>query len=200
MSKASFPFTSSTKSRAHRLPIHWPRHLQYLTSSHYHSSVPPAIVTQILGSSSQANKDLLSNSNRRPKVVIQAISSDSHPAKGQFGLFAAQKIPPNSHIVNYIGEIHVDDRPDSDYDLCLLRLPDGDSVGIDASTMGNEARFVNDYRGISNKANAAFVNDRTASGELKMSIWSSNGEIEKGQEILVSYGKSWWRSRSVEHG
>jgi len=66
--------------------------------------------------------------------------------------------------------------------------------------MGNEARFVNDYRGISGKANAVFLDGRTSFGELKMSIWSSSGEIKKGEEILVSYGKSWWQSRSEKHG
>jgi len=62
--------------------------------------------------------------------------------------------------------------------------------------MGNEARFINDYRGISSKANAIFRDGRTPTGELTMSIWSANEGIRKGEEILVSYGKSWWRSRA----
>jgi SET domain-containing protein len=62
--------------------------------------------------------------------------------------------------------------------------------------MGNEARFVNDYRGISKKPNAIFVDERNQSGELKMHIRSAAEEIKKGDEILVSYGKSWWRTRS----
>jgi len=68
--------------------------------------------------------------------------------------------------------------------------------------MGNQARFINDYRGIANKPNAIFLDGRTSSDELIMSIWSSNQEIKKGDEILVSYGKSWWRSRSASesHG
>ena len=61
--------------------------------------------------------------------------------------------------------------------------------------MGNEARFINDYRGISSKPNSIFLDGWTLTGELKMSIWSTNEEIRKGDEILVSYGKSWWRSR-----
>lgn len=69
------------------------------------------------------------------------------------------------------------------------------SVGIDASTMGNQARFVNDYRGIARQPNAVFLDGQTSSGELCMSVWSSNREIKKGEEILVSYGKSWWQNR-----
>ena len=43
---------------------------------------------------------------------------------------------------------------------------------------------------------ALFEEDRSADGELRMSIWSGNASICKGEEILVSYGKSWWRERS----
>jgi hypothetical protein len=66
--------------------------------------------------------------------------------------------------------------------------------------MGNEARFINDYRGISSKANSIFLDGRTQTGELRMSIWSTREEIRKGDEILVSYGKSWWRSRTEIKG
>jgi len=95
-----------------------------------------------------------------------------------------------------LGEIHCDDRPSSDYDLSLYRCQNGVSVGIDASMMGNEARFINDYRGIRTRPNAIFVERRTTKGELRMSIWSSAEGIKKGEEIVVSYGKAWWRARS----
>ena len=94
------------------------------------------------------------------------------------------------------GEVHCDDRPNSDYDLSLCRLPGSVNVGVDASVMGNHARFVNDFRGIAIKPNALFVDTKTASGEIRISIWSSNREIKKGEEILVSYGKTWWRFRA----
>ncbi|KAF4622872.1 hypothetical protein D9613_001658 [Agrocybe pediades] len=178
-----------------KLPTNWPRYLRYLISSVYHSSVSAEALNNIRGTPSSKTSSSSAETLRRPKTAIRVITTDSHPAKGQYGLFAAQKIAPKTHIVDYIGEIHCDDRPESDYDLSLCRLPDGTSVGIDASTMGNEARFVNDYRGVSSKPNAVFVNERGPSGELKMSIWTSNAEIRKGEEILVSYGKSWWQSR-----
>ena len=135
---------------------------------------------------------------------------------GQFGLFAAKKIPPRTHLLDYLGEIHCDDRPSSDYDLSLYRTPDGSvSVGVDASGMGNEGRFVNDYRGIRAKPNAQFEERRADNGELRMSIWVGSEAVKKGEEILVSewvqlnalfltvigvapqvsYGKSWWSHR-----
>ena len=106
---------------------------------------------------------------------------------GQFGLFAAKKIPPRTHLLDYLGEIHCDDRPSSDYDLSLYRTPDGSvSVGVDASGMGNEGRFVNDYRGIRVKPNAQFEERRADNGELRMSIWVGSEAVKKGEEILVS--------------
>lgn len=98
-----------------------------------------------------------------------------------------------------IGEIHCDDRPESDYDLSLHRFPDGISVGVDASRAGNEARFTNDYRGVRNKPNAIFTDYRTPAGEMRMCI-QSREEIKKGEEILVSYGKSWWSHRTSTEG
>lgn len=151
---------------------------------------------RLLVESGSRNKDQ-ADRKRHSLVVIRLITSASHPAHGQRGLFAARKIPPRTHILDYIGEIHCDDR-DSDYDLSLYRAPDGVNVGIDAQSMGNEARFINDFRGVSNKSNAQFEDMKSPFGELRMSVWSGNEVIRKGQEILVSYGKSWWRARSSD--
>jgi hypothetical protein len=96
----------------------------------------------------------------------------------------------------YLGEVHIDERPHSNYDLSLHRTQEGLSVGVDASCVGNEARFINDYRGIRDLPNAAFEDDRDQNGELRMSIWSGKLPLRKGEEIVVSYGKSWWRERS----
>ena len=133
---------------------------------------------------------------------------------GQFGLFAARKIPPGTYLLDYLGEVHCDDRPSSDYDLSLYRTSDGlISVGVDASAAGNEGRFVNDFRGIRVRPNAQFEERRTEIGELRMSIWTGSEAIKKGEEILVSikrehafvhridiefqvsYGKAWWNHR-----
>ena len=31
-----------------------------------------------------------------------------------------------------------------------------------------------------------------------MSVWTNADTIKKGDEISVSYGKSWWRAREAE--
>lgn len=136
---------------------------------------------------------------------------------GQSGLFAAKKIPPRTYLLDYLGEVHCDNRQSSDYDLSLYRTPDGlVSVGVDASAMGNEGRFVNDYRGIRTRPNAQFEERRADNGELRMTVWTGSEAIRKGEEILVStgvnsntlsltvlhpqvsYGKSWWSHRRLQ--
>jgi hypothetical protein len=62
--------------------------------------------------------------------------------------------------------------------------------------MGNAGRFVNDFRGIGTASNAEFKLGRGEGGELRMEIWALKGKgVGKGEEVLVSYGKSWWGAR-----
>ncbi|KAI9151665.1 Nucleoporin NUP145 [Paramyrothecium foliicola] len=143
-----------------------------------------------------------------PNVRIQKIQDPGHPAHGQHGLFAAQHLRPGTLIVAYLGRVHggsaAGTAPDSDYDLWLDR---GADVAVDAAREGNEARFVNDYRGVRDRANAEFANvwcERW--GELCVGIWvlgqgkkdKSPGGIRKGDEILVSYGKGFWDERKAD--
>lgn len=100
-----------------------------------------------------------------------------------------------------------DPHADSDYDLSLLRLSASDvrnpfpglhvSIGADAAVAGNAARFVNDYRGVNTAAgpNAEFRLGRGEGSELRMEVWTRR-EVQKGEELLVSYGKGWWGART----
>jgi len=54
---------------------------------------------------------------------------------------------------------------------------------------------VNDYRGVAPRPNAEFdLSLRKDSGAVHMSIWALR-DIGRGEEILVSYGKGFWRAR-----
>jgi SET domain-containing protein len=156
-------------------------------------------------------------------VKITPISTPSHPAYGEAGLFATKDLKPGTFILQYIGEIHAsssdgpaspasksatDPHTNSNYDLSLDREF---GIGIDADKRGNEARFINDYRGIADKPNAEFkeIWDERRK-ERGMGVWvlgegkSGKGKgIRKGEEILVSYGKGFWGARKsgdAEHG
>jgi SET domain-containing protein len=139
-------------------------------------------------------------------VRITPITSPTHPAHGQSGLFAARDLKPGTFILQYLGEIHApaleasDVHANSDYDLSLDREQ---GIGIDANRRGNEARFINDYRGIADRPNAEFkeVWDERRK-ERGMGVWvlgegkSGKGKgLRKGEEILVSYGRGFWGAR-----
>lgn len=71
--------------------------------------------------------------------------------------------------------------------------------------MGNEARFINDYRGVPGveRPNAEFKEIWDGNRkERGMGVWvlpeGKNGKrkgIRKGEEILVSYGRGFWGAR-----
>ncbi|KAG9051074.1 hypothetical protein FS837_012581 [Tulasnella sp. UAMH 9824] len=180
-------------------PSNWPADIIHLNKQRYDPKLPPNVRKRIQSSGSV--KPL----QKSRLVKIQVITDPSHPARGQRGLFASQKIPPSTHILDYLGEVHSDERVESDYDLSLLQLPspllenDAEtfiSIGVDAMRMGNEARFINDYRGTGvAKPNVDF-REREVDGELRMSVWSCAHGLRKGEELLVSYGKSWWKARN----
>jgi SET domain-containing protein len=125
-------------------------------------------------------------------------------------------LKPGTFIIPYLGRVHPGTAeatdPNSDYDLWLDHDAD---LAVDASKQGNEARFVNDYRGVREKPNAEFgtawcerwgqlcvgfwVLDAgkakaKASGKAKVDKARQQG-IKKGEEILVSYGKGFWGER-----
>ncbi|ODN82163.1 hypothetical protein L202_02457 [Cryptococcus amylolentus CBS 6039] len=196
-------------------PPHWPSNVIYLTKPRLSPRFPPALLPLLAPSSSFAPRPAKQLASVQIKVITQA----GHPANGQFGLFAKQKIKENELVLPYLGVIHVtytpedgseslvtDDHSDSDYDLSLLRISASDprnpfpgqhiSIGVDAAHAGNGGRFVNDFRGVKPSGpNAEFRVGKGEAGELRMEIWSLKGGIGKGEELLVSYGKGWWGAR-----
>ena len=70
------------------------------------------------------------------------------------------------------------------------------ACGSSANHFGNEGRFVNDYRNTGRRANVEFRLRRDRRGELRQGIFVAAKEgVTAGDELLISYGKSFWRSR-----
>ncbi|EPQ26334.1 uncharacterized protein PFL1_06911 [Pseudozyma flocculosa PF-1] len=148
-----------------------------------------------------------------PRAVGGEKGTGRHPALGQYGLFALQDIPPHTFVRPYLGVVHVDAESDreSEYDMKVEYLPhDGiGSVAIDATSCGNEARFVNDYRGIMPRPNCRLDNwsspapssssslsSTTTSGaerqQVGMGIYTDSKPVRAGTELTVNYGKGFW--------
>ncbi|KUJ23069.1 SET domain-containing protein [Mollisia scopiformis] len=190
------------------LPKNWPPILPYLRAPSYSKSLTPTYLSA-LRTKPQDIPVIPTNTPRGPcqLVRITPITSPSHPTNGQSGLFATRDLKPATFILQYIGEIHAtpsnsdpDPHAESNYDLSLDREH---GIGIDADKRGNEARFINDYRGVAERPNAEFreVWDERRK-ERGMGVWvlpegkSGKGRgIRRGEEILVSYGRGFWGAR-----
>jgi len=94
--------------------------------------------------------------------------------------------------VDYTGELFPDDsskHTTSEY--CLQYI---ENHAIDASRLGNESRFVNDFRGIAGKPNIQFAYKQGTDPYI-IGYEVMNKPIQKGEELLTTYGKRYWIGR-----
>lgn len=64
----------------------------------------------------------------------------------------------------------------SDYDLNMIRADDGLELAVDAQSMGNEARFTNDYRGVPSQVGAeSGFSDRRLKRQVKHAPTGNEG-------------------------
>ncbi|KAF2631811.1 hypothetical protein BU25DRAFT_333108 [Macroventuria anomochaeta] len=190
------------------MPKEWPEGTTYLRAPSYSKKLTKDKLNTLLLSKAvlSPKEPILQTRGPYANVKIAVISNASHPAHGQHGLYATQHLPPDSFILPYLGFVHDQTELDetSDYDLSLDREL---GIGVDASKMGNEARFMNDYRGISTGPNAEFRDVLVDVGfgivEKRMGVFVlSTGKsgkrakgIGRGEEILINYGKGFWAER-----
>ncbi|KAH8176864.1 SET domain-containing protein [Sarocladium implicatum] len=203
-------------------PKGWPSDVPYLSSPFLDKDVKDQALTALrttpLNDTSIPSLPASSTSLPSSLVRITPITDPSHPAYRQHGLFALRDLKPGTFILPYLGRTHTSQTtdPTSDYDLWLDREAD---LAVDAAKSGNEARFVNDYRGgVREKPNAEFgVGWSEKWGMLCVGFWVVKGNagmvgggkakdkgkwegIKKGEEICVSYGKGFWEKRAEEEG
>lgn len=94
-----FPRSRMSSASAAKAPRHWPAVLQYIDAYHFHVSATPTVRQFVQGTPSGK----AGNHTPRALVAIRLVADTAHPACGQYGLFAARKIRPRSHILDYIG-------------------------------------------------------------------------------------------------
>ncbi|KAJ1622253.1 hypothetical protein T492DRAFT_1063771 [Pavlovales sp. CCMP2436] len=147
------------------------------------------------------------------RVFVQQISDPSHPACGQCGLFAAVTLAFGARVCDYVGQVFLPPPPDAEEvggaevedNAGGTRLPVSDyeldfgeqsELSLDAAHAGNEGRFVNDFRNTGKAPNVEFTLRRDRKGALRQGIVvCAKGGVAAGHELLVSYGKPYWRSR-----
>lgn len=193
-------------------PKGWPHHITYLQRPAYSARLTSEQLQQIQQQPpAQPTLPIIKVPISEPSPVrIVNVTDDKHPAKGQCGLFADAGLNPDTFVLPYLGLVHSNTASDtdsaSDYDLSLDREAE---VSVDATSKGNEARFINDYRGVRDqgpnvefrdiwmdlgggtggKGIGVFVLSAGKSGKRK-------GGVKKGEELLVSYGRGFWQERA----
>ncbi|KAL3811035.1 hypothetical protein ACHAXA_008280 [Cyclostephanos tholiformis] len=138
-------------------------------------------------------------------VYLKRITDPDHPAFGQRGLFCAMdNAPPGTWLLDYVGDVTMAEHQNSSSDY-LCDYGEFGELSCDASAYGNESRFINDFRNTGKYPNVEFNLYRDATnGELRQGVYVklANESREDGfvglrrdEELLVSYGKGYWRSR-----
>ena len=139
------------------------------------------------------------------KVYYQIIRDQDHPAYGEYGLYCAlpNGAPPGTWLLDYIGHISLGEHQDKTSNYVSDFGINGE-LSVDAATYGNESRFLNDYRNTGKYANVEFKLRWDACGELRQGVYVKQRKesrdpnfrgVAKDEELLVSYGRSYWRSR-----
>jgi hypothetical protein len=143
----------------------------------------------------QSNTATITKISRKKMVQVRTISDPTHPAFTQRGLFSTRKVERGSHLLDYIGLVHTEQEsnPDSNYDLRFVKVKD-EWLSIDAAEMGNDARYINDYRGIAQRPNVEF-RDYDYGGKRRMGVFALR-HLDKNEELVVTYGKGFWAARN----
>ena len=206
--------TTDPSSPSSKLPANWASQITYLTQPFYSRLLESTTLHHLRPNPTiKGHHDTSHPAGPCPSVKIKKITDMEHPAFAQCGLFANQNLQPRQWVLDYLGYVHptAETDPDSDYDLSLDRELQG-GVGIDARRMGNEARFINDYRGIPERMKKiggtgkggkpgpnVLFSERVVegTGERRLCIVVGKEKIKKGEELCVSYGKGFWKERGI---
>lgn len=174
----------------------WCADASYVMENAWDTRVPREVVRRFRPSPGACVGD-----GRSACVRPGRIRDPAHPACGEFGLFAAKRLAPGSHACDYRGRVTLAEHESksSAYTLAFVEEP-GLSLTLDAEAVGNEGRFVNDFRGVpgARRANVRFASRVDERGNTHMGVYVLPGvTLAKGDELLLSYGKGYWIARGL---
>lgn len=122
-----------------------------------------------------------------PGVQVRNLSVH-HLLNGQQGLFATRSFATYDLVGEYTGRV-VPEGCGGSYCAALENKPARESLGVDASECGNEARFINCYFNLAPEANLVF---RTAYVDTyPRLLLVCTRPVECGTELLLDYGDAY---------
>jgi SET domain-containing protein len=181
-------------------PQNWPKDFKYSRTSVIRG-IHPNLFTHLLTSSNPKHFNKISSciEERRvhPHLKIKKLVPPHPLAKDnsrvQRGLFASKKIPKNTELGEYVGEMGIDlaevilSRPRQAYTWHVL--VNGIYINICSANIANEITFVNDFRGIQDKPNVK--NHLLIHRGIYYFGYVTIREIQPNEELLIDYGKFW---------
>ena len=179
----------------------WPSSVVFSNNYRWDSSVPQEIKINYCPTHGARNR----TSCFSRKVYFKKITDPNHPAYEEYGLYCAlpNGAPPGTWLLDYVGHITLGEDQDKQSDY-ISDFGEKSELACDANSYGNEARFLNDYRNTGRHPNVEFIFRRDKHGELRQGVYvklKKNSKVEgfdgakQHEELLVSYGKNYWRSR-----
>eukprot|EP00667_Euglena_gracilis_P023987 EG_transcript_27368 len=146
----------------------------------------------------QARPPPYGKATRSALVRPQPIADPGHPAHGQCGLFAQAELQPHTLVLQYCGVVQKEEN-ESKTSHYVLAFANG--LSIDSEQVGNEARFINDFRNTGRQPNVRFDVVRSPRGRpVGMGVFVLSRPVPKGAELLVTYGKGYWQDSPHDGG
>ncbi|KAL7421831.1 hypothetical protein Q5752_003602 [Cryptotrichosporon argae] len=127
-------------------PALWPPSVTYLTRARLSPSFPPALVPLLFDPPAPGARFAPRATAHPAHVVVRRIELAGHPAAGQLGLFARQKIAPKTLVLPYLGIVHASFLPDGEAEGGLDCTGEGDGEGAGtAGGAGADEHAESDY-------------------------------------------------------
>ena len=181
-------------------PKNWPTGFSYSPVSSY-LGISENLFRHLLSSPVPENKHRIAvcieNQNAHPHLEIRKITDAAHPLAGQYGVFAKDKIPNETELGEYVGEIFFGSSYENSRPIkgvhCWRAMFGSFTVNISSERIANELAFINDYRGLQKNPNVRtkWILHRG----FYYFGYETAMDIEPMEELLVDYGKTWEKIR-----
>ena len=173
------------------LPALWPDNVRYSTEYEWSEAVPADVRHKYSAQGVDGQRLRGVCRKAHPRLIEIA----DHPACGERGLFATVQLSCGERVLDYIGLVSLGEDEDKTSDY-VSEFGEKGELCCDANRLGNEARFVNDFRNTGRRPNVEFRLRRSSQGELRQGVYVCEARgIAPGEELLISYGKPFWKAR-----
>jgi hypothetical protein len=135
-----------------------------------------------------------------PGVAIRRVTDHAHPAYGQSALYATAGFRLGDVLGEYTGKV-MPGHWGGEYVTRLWNTganSDYFRPGVDAQTMGNELRMINDFRGVPGATGHNCRFSRAAIRGFRAALIVAIKPIAPNEELLLDYGEVYWRQELLD--